>query len=144
MKKLFFIFILFSSQSSWSDNLNGLHLICEQINRKNLDQNYGIEGYSFGESRFDRSLIYADGTKARVVTEVSERYFYFTRLKNVDLKGFTAETDATIDRETLVLTRNESKYQCKVVEETNYSSTMYKHLDIYQKRINKLTEKNQI
>ena len=144
MKKLFFIFILFSSQSSWSEDLSGLHLICEQINRKNLDQNYGIEGYSFGESRFDRSLIYADGTKARVVTEVSERYFYFTRLKNVDLKGFTAETDATIDRETLVLTRKQSKYKCKVVEENNYKSSLREHKNRYQKILNKLSDKNQI
>ena len=138
MKKLFFIFILFSSQSSWSEDLSGLHLICEEINKKDLNYFAGIEGYSFGEKSYVLERIYADGTVATIRTINSLNYTpYLTRL-------YLGLGRGEIDRATLVLTRNESKYQCKVVEETNYSSTMYKHLDIYQKRINKLTEKNQI
>ena len=138
MKKLFFIFILFSSQSSWSEDLSGLHLICEEINKKDLNYFAGIEGYSFGENSYVLERIYADGTVATIRTINSLNYTpYLTRL-------YLGLGRGEIDRATLVLTRNESKYQCKVVEETNYSSTMYKHLDIYQKRINKLTEKNQI
>ena len=139
MKKLFFIFILFSSQSSWSKDLSGLHLICEEINKKNLEYFSGIGGYSFGEKSYRVDRIEADGTVATINSWVPDSH-YFPYLRTIDLGLYFG----VIDRETLVLTRNETKHQCKVVEETNYISTLNKHLDRYQKILNKLSEKNQI